>query len=468
MYTILILIFIILYAYLSYKRHSWAIFVIIATLPSYAVRFNIFHIPMTLLETMILVIFIIWLFKKNSKVSPSHKKNSCPPREERMISKKNSKFKSEIPSYFLPIIIFLIAATIGIFVSPNTQAALGIWKAYFIEPVLFLIVFIDFFKDKKTTVFNFIAQALAIPALYISIFAVYQKFTGTLVPSEFWQPGYHRVTSFFSYPNAIGLLLAPIAVILLCAAIYHFIKKSRDQKKIISIVLLASTAIFSILAIIFAKSEGAIIALIIGAIFFLFFYNKKTRIIISATLLTSIIILSILFILNRKKWDKLFNETYFFNLDTVCETNPCTIYQKLTLQDISGTIRRQMWRESFSMLKEKPLFGAGLAAYQKTISPYRSQNYIETYLYPHNIFLNFYSEIGLLGLISFIWLIILFFIYGIKIYKSAKEENRLLILALMASMIVLLTHGMVDVPYFKNDLAVLFWILYGAMLLNLT
>lgn len=31
--------------------------------------------------------------------------------------------------------------------------------------------------------------------------------------------------------------------------------------------------------------------------------------------------------------------------------------------------------------------------------------------------------------------------------------------AALASMAALLVHGLVDVPYFKNDLAVLFWIL---------
>ena len=35
---------------------------------------------------------------------------------------------------------------------------------------------------------------------------------------------------------------------------------------------------------------------------------------------------------------------------------------------------------------------------------------------------------------------------------------------LMASMIALLVHGLVDVPYFKNDLAVLFWLLIGMMI----
>ena len=33
-------------------------------------------------------------------------------------------------------------------------------------------------------------------------------------------------------------------------------------------------------------------------------------------------------------------------------------------------------------------------------------------------------------------------------------------------MTVLLIHGLVDVPYFKNDLAVLFWIIIGLIIIN--
>ena len=39
--------------------------------------------------------------------------------------------------------------------------------------------------------------------------------------------------------------------------------------------------------------------------------------------------------------------------------------------------------------------------------------------------------------------------------------RKLEILGAMASMAALLVHGLVDVPYFKNDLALLFWIIYA-------
>jgi len=32
-------------------------------------------------------------------------------------------------------------------------------------------------------------------------------------------------------------------------------------------------------------------------------------------------------------------------------------------------------------------------------------------------------------------------------------------------MFVILIHGLVDVPYFKNDLAILFWLIFGIIFL---
>jgi len=60
----------------------------------------------------------------------------------------------------------------------------------------------------------------------------------------------------------------------------------------------------------------------------------------------------------------------------------------------------------------------------------------------------------------FISLIVNFFVL---IFKKIKRDvsSRRFFLALGAAMIVLLVHGLVDTPYFKNDLSVLFWLIIG-------
>jgi O-antigen ligase len=159
---------------------------------------------------------------------------------------------------------------------------------------------------------------------------------------------------------------------------------------------------------------------------------------------------------------------------------------KILLQDFSGQIRRTIWSETWIMLKDRPILGAGLAGYQKTIVPYHHYNIwigktmqpVEIYLYPHNILFNFWSELGLFGLAVFVLILIKYFYLAIKNIRSKDQEikrsvisnNRLLItdyrllsLSLLCIMVVILIHGLVDVPYFKNDLSVMFWLFIGIL-----
>jgi len=168
------------------------------------------------------------------------------------------------------------------------------------------------------------------------------------------------------------------------------------------------------------------------------------------------------------------------------------LQSKIMLRDLDGQIRRQQWAETRKMLAGgRIITGAGLANYQMAVAPYHQEGIfvrdyndsdfqrkvvfnadyrrrvwqpLEIYLYPHNIFLNFWSELGLAGMLLFLWIIVKYFIISLKSVKSIKSEReRALILGLACAMIVIVVHGLVDAPYFKNDLAVLFWVLVGMM-----
>jgi O-antigen ligase len=120
-------------------------------------------------------------------------------------------------------------------------------------------------------------------------------------------------------------------------------------------------------------------------------------------------------------------------------------------------VRLYQWQETLDMLKDHSLLGVGLDNYQNAFAPYQKTTGIEIFKYPHNIFLNFWSELGLLGLISIFWLMIIFF--KTTLLSIFNNPNRLIYLGLLAGFITLLIHGLVDVPFFKNDLAVLWWLI---------
>ncbi|HUT22484.1 MAG TPA: O-antigen ligase family protein [Candidatus Bipolaricaulota bacterium] len=416
-------VFTVIFAILAWKKLDWALILIALGLPSYLLRFKIGPIPMTVLELMILIVFAVWLIRFIVS-RRGRKATSKASGQGGRVAKLGRGFK-------WLIMLFLLAATIGVIVSPDKIAALGIWKAYFIEPILLFIVLINTFKNKKD--FQKLFFAFSVSAILISLFAIYQKFTGAWIPNAFWQAAEtRRVTSIFGYPNAIGLFLAPIAIWNLGELVLKWQENSWLKR-----IFFVMTIVLSSLAIVFAQSEGAIAAMaVVSAI--IFFKNKKTR----WFLVGAIVLLTGFFVFQP------------------AERN--IVWEKLTLRDFSGQVRMEMWGETIDMLSETPIEGAGLAGYQIRVAPFHIKDYIEIYLYPHNIFLNFWSEIGLLGLAT--WFLIIGKVFwgywegGKK--KLETREEYFIILMIFA---VILIHGLVDVPYFKNDLAVFWWILMARL-----
>jgi O-antigen ligase len=84
---------------------------------------------------------------------------------------------------------------------------------------------------------------------------------------------------------------------------------------------------------------------------------------------------------------------------------------------------------------------------------------MERLIYPHNIFLNFWTEIGLVGMLAVLAIIGQATVFAWRI----RQNDMVLGSGFMAMLVTLVVHGLVDVPYFKNDLAFLFWILIASI-----
>jgi O-antigen ligase len=452
-----VFLFLCFFTYLAWRNLLWAVAFIIAFLPSYLIRFSIGPFPMTLLEGMVLILFVGWLVKSLRGAPTQSRGDEAIPRFSKMGSRLLRSLRSLArTNWWLLIAAWLTVATIALFVAPDLRAAAGIWKAYFIEPILFLIVFLNVVKEKKDL--ELIFYALGFSAFYVSAFAIYQKFTGLAIPNPIWQAAEtRRVTSLYGYPNAIGLYLAPIVTLYFGWLINklqitnyksQINYKIQNPKKILVTCYLLLVIASSMLAIVFARSEGAYVGILAG-LFFLGVLTKKLRWPTVALAAGAVII--VLFVPQFKNY----------------------VWQQISFQNDSGKVRLIQWQETWEMLKDQPLLGAGLAGYQETFAPYHKAKHIEIYLYPHNLFLNFWSEVGLGGLLIFILIVVQFFYSGFKkLFKNWKlkienfKNNKALQLAILASMTTLLIHGLVDVPYLKNDLSILFWLIIGFSLLT--
>ncbi len=401
------IIFSIFFIYLCLKRLDLAVLFICAFLPAYLLRFDIFGIPMTLLEIMVMILFLVWI---GGKILT------------------NGLGSIKIGSWTYPLIAWVGIAMVSIAVSPSLRSALGIWKAYFLEPVIFFISFINIIDTKKK--FNGVIKALGFSAIYLSIYAIWQKFTGEGISNPFWQAEEtRRVTGLYDYPNALGLYLGPIAMLYIGRLYYSLSKKI---KYIPAIAYNALVVIISVISIVFARSEGAIAGLAAGTVFLGLAWGRRSRIATIATIIIGSII--------------------FFSTPSIKEP----VIKEITLKGVSGEIRKDMWYETWQMLEDRFIFGSGLAGYQQAFDPYHKARHIEVYLYPHNVLFNFWSEIGLMGLAIFLWIVYKYFKAGLLYFNPVS-------LTLLAVMAAILIHGLVDVPYFKNDLAMMFFIFIGLM-----
>jgi putative inorganic carbon (HCO3(-)) transporter len=139
------------------------------------------------------------------------------------------------------------------------------------------------------------------------------------------------------------------------------------------------------------------------------------------------------------------------------------IAHEFNLSDPNNTFvsRVNLWEATLRMLRDHPIFGGGLFGFARSIQPYRGGVYEENLIYPHNIALNMWTETGLLGLAAFFWLLVQTFRVSWTGWTSGPPAWRAIQLGIVLAMVAIIVHGLVDVPYFKNDLALEFWTLLG-------
>jgi len=123
----------------------------------------------------------------------------------------------------------------------------------------------------------------------------------------------------------------------------------------------------------------------------------------------------------------------------------------VTGKDVSTDVRQVLWKGTWRLLKARPLIGSGLGNFPQVYKKYKLPQHVELLQYPHNIALNVWTELGLPGLIfsiiAIFWLII-------KLFAHLRGKNPFALSGVLA-WTALVIHGLVDAPFFKNDLSVL-------------
>jgi O-antigen ligase len=372
-----------------------------ALTPAYTIRWHVGFYPTTLLEAAILVTIAAFILE------------SLP---RRPIVWRTG--------FGIPILLFILAGAISVVVSSDHRAALGLYRAYFLEPAAFFYVLIAVVTTPRRASlilagFGVALTALAIPNIAVTL----QAAQGHTLNVEGTPP-----VAIYTVSNAVALFEVPVIVVAAAVMLYGTTWFERAMGAFI--VGLGT------LSVLLTFSRGAYLALFVVAI--VLALTHRLRIVLLVLVVVVIVAALRLPGVTRR------------------------VAQELSLSDPRNSLfpRLQLWGVTMRMLAHHPIFGSGLAGFASAINPYRN-GYAEQQIYPHNILLNFWTETGVLGVVAFGWLTVETFVATVRGWLHGSPAWRPYQLAVLLFLVAVVVHGLVDVPFFKNDLSLQFWAFLG-------
>jgi len=127
--------------------------------------------------------------------------------------------------------------------------------------------------------------------------------------------------------------------------------------------------------------------------------------------------------------------------------------------------RANLWKDSLQIFRDFPIFGSGLGTYQFIFPKYK--NVIKDgrfYMHAHNDYIEYLSDIGIVGSFLFFGMIIFFLIKCLKLWQKRRYPYVIgLGLGISAGVISILLHSIVDFNLHVPANALLFFIILALL-----
>jgi putative inorganic carbon (HCO3(-)) transporter len=116
------------------------------------------------------------------------------------------------------------------------------------------------------------------------------------------------------------------------------------------------------------------------------------------------------------------------------------------------------WQRALDIIKDYPVFGAGTNTYSLV-----SQRYINGWGgYPHNSYLQLFSETGLIGTAMFFWILTALFKCSFHAQRMIKTQSlRMLLVSVSTGFLGFLIHSFFDTNFYSVQLGSFMWLLMG-------
>jgi O-antigen ligase len=275
-----------------------------------------------------------------------------------------------------------------------------------------------------------LADALTAGALIVAVVGLYQYFFTDYVESV---QGVRRILSFYDSPNHVGLFLGRVAPISFCLAAFGATRWRR--------VYHAAALLPLLLGLYLTYSRGAwLLGLPAALIFIGVMRGRRGRIIARGALIVALLALAPILRTPR-------------------------IASLLTLESGTNYHRLLLWEGTARMIAANPILGVGLGNFMRHYPRHmlREAGHEPVVFHPHNLLLDTWTSLGLVGVAALAFVLAAFFRAGLRAYRRLHDARELqaLTLGLLASMVSFAAHGLVDTGFRLTDLAFVFMLTLG-------
>jgi len=339
----------------------------------------------------------------------------------------------------LPFILMMVIAALSFRNSVSFSTSFsGLEKLF--KSLLIFVVCAEEIKDRKHV--SRIVISIILGISLVSVDAVWQIIFGRdFIRGNTLQQaiGLVRPTASFPNPNVFGVYMSALTPIAIGLTLFYFKGKKRILMLFIS--ALATTGLSLTL------SRGAGLALYLSTLFLCIAKKKK---ILTLVLIAVLVIFPFVMPKNIKQWAKGVN---YNPLVLMCNQDRISIY-----------------RNTINMIKHHPFTGVGVNTFSKNYGKYKTES-AEKYaptpdtIYAHNIYLQMAGEIGLSGLLVFLWFLTRIFKRALRAYRTLKDDYlKTIALSVVACFIAFLVNGLTETSLYYSRVAMVFWYLIGISL----
>jgi O-antigen ligase len=324
--------------------------------------------------------------------------------------------------------VYVIVCFFTIFISTSFKISIHAFLFKLLKDIIFVFVVVDTLNS-KIRIKNML-YVLLISSALLGVDGIFQFFTHHDFLRHRPEVFDKRLTASFKTANAFGCFLVAIIPYSL---VQFFIKTNNLKLK------LTSAALFFVLLVclILTVSRGAWFAFI-GSILFMSIWLPYLGIAIG--------ILSLLVAFTLQFSTTLLN----------VRLNNFFIFK-----DGSSIVRIGIWQAGWNMFKASPWLGLGLGTFMFNFKDFVEDKSLYI-AYAHNCYLQISAETGIIGLISFLLILIFFFFRGIRLLVSTQKTfDWYLLLATLASLLGYCIHMAVETILYSVDLGLLFWLIMG-------